>query len=90
MKRLVLIGAGHAPARRDSGDADAHSARHACEVLYVVGGLYGNGAALDVRVWAQQFLQQWPIDSDAHASYWQRIAQGPAYEPADALHTSED
>lgn len=44
----------------------------------------------DRRRWAQQFLQQWPEGSDAHASYWQRIAQGPAYEPADAFTTSKD
>ncbi len=40
--------------------------------------------------WAQQFLQQWPDGSDAHASYWQRIAHGPAYEPADAFQPPKD
>ncbi len=40
--------------------------------------------------WAQQFLAQWPPGSDAHASYWQRINQGPAYAPAEALVTSPD
>ena len=40
--------------------------------------------------WARQFLAQWPEGSDAHASYWQRITQGPAYAPAEALITSED
>ena len=44
----------------------------------------------DAQRWAQQFLQQWPEGSDAHASYWQRIAHGPAYELADAFHTSKD
>ena len=42
------------------------------------------------RCWAQQFLQQWPDGSDAHASCWQRIAHGPAYELADAFHTPKD
>jgi hypothetical protein len=45
---------------------------------------------LDSRLWAQQFLQQWPEGSDAHASYWQRITHGPAYELADAFTTSKD
>ena len=44
----------------------------------------------DSQHWAQQFLQQWPDGSDAHASYWQRIAHGPAYEPADAFHPPKD
>ena len=47
-------------------------------------------AQFDVQRWAQQFLQQWPVGSDAHASYWQRIAHGPAYELGDAFHTSKD
>ena len=37
--------------------------------------------------WRALFLQQWPAGSDAHASYWQRIAQGPAFEPAQAMLT---
>lgn len=45
---------------------------------------------VDPRLWTQQFLQQWPEGSDAHASYWQRIAHGPAYELADAFTTSKD
>ncbi len=44
----------------------------------------------DQALWRAQFLQQWPEGSDAHASYWSRIADGPAFEPADALITSED
>ena len=35
--------------------------------------------------WRQQFLSNWPPDSDAHASYWQRISQGPDYRPEQAL-----
>jgi hypothetical protein len=60
-------------------------------------GLQRNGIHMDAIAiepdqpsWRAQFLQQWPAGSDAHASYWGRIAHGPAYEPADALITSED
>ncbi|GAB4563263.1 MAG: hypothetical protein IV105_19000 [Rhizobacter sp.] len=60
-------------------------------------GLQRNGLHLDAiaiepdpATWRAQFLQQWPEGSDAHASYWGRIANGPAFEPADALITSED
>jgi hypothetical protein len=35
--------------------------------------------AYDNHAWQQQFLAQWPAGSDAHASYWQRIQQGPDY-----------
>ena len=44
----------------------------------------------DTRRWTQQFLQQWPDGSDAHASYWQRITHGPAYEVADAYTAAQD
>lgn len=44
----------------------------------------------DTQRWAEQFLRQWPERSDAHASYWERIAAGPAYDTAQALITSED
>lgn len=55
-------------------------------------GIHMDAVAIpfDPQRWAQQFLQQWPEGSDAHASYWQRIAHGPAYELVDALHTAED
>ena len=36
------------------------------------------------HAWTQRFLQDWPEGSDAHRSYWQRIAHGPAFEPAQA------
>ena len=32
-----------------------------------------------------RFLQQWPEGSDAHASYFSRIAAGPAYREADVI-----
>jgi len=40
--------------------------------------------------WRAAFLRQWPVGSDAHASYWQRIAEGPAFDPAQALVASHD
>ena len=40
--------------------------------------------------WRAQFLRQWPPGSDAHDSYWQRICEGPHFEPAQALVTSHD
>ena len=58
----------------------------------VQGAVYIDAIAIefDSGRWLQQFLHQWPEGSDAHASYWQRIAQGPAYSPAQALITSQD
>lgn len=44
----------------------------------------------DAQRFAEQFLQQWPEHSDAHASYWERIASGPDYDATQALITSED
>ena len=40
--------------------------------------------------WRAAFLQQWPAGSDAFDSYWQRITEGPAFDPAQALVTSHD
>jgi hypothetical protein len=55
-------------------------------------GLHIDAIAIefDRQRWAQQFLRQWPEGSDAHASYWQRITQGPVYAPAEAFVTSVD
>jgi hypothetical protein len=39
----------------------------------------------DTRAWQRQFLAQWPEGSAAYQSYFQRIAQGPRYSPAQAL-----
>ena len=44
----------------------------------------------DRQRWAEQFLRQWPEHSDAHDSYWERIAAGPSYDSTQALITSED
>jgi hypothetical protein len=40
----------------------------------------------DYARWQQEFLANWPPGSPAHASYYQRIRQGPAYHPAQAAH----
>lgn len=52
------------------------------DVLYVVGGLYGN-------LFALERVRQWPADSDAHQSYFDRIRLGPAYRPSDAIRIEE-
>ncbi len=33
----------------------------------------------DAKAWQSAFLAQWPEGSDAHASYWKRIVNGPGY-----------
>lgn len=51
------------------------------------GGLFIDAIAIDYddATWRRRFLAQWPADSDAFASYWTRIEQGPDYSIADAL-----
>jgi len=39
----------------------------------------------DTEAWQKRFLQQWPAGTDAHASYYGRIAAGPRYSQAQAL-----
>ncbi len=39
----------------------------------------------DHAAWCRRFLRDWGPGSDAHASYWPRIAHGPDYAVADAL-----
>jgi hypothetical protein len=60
-------------------------------------GLVRHGVCMDAieirydeRRWAEQFLRQWPERSDAHTSYWRRIAAGPVYDTTQVLITSED
>ena len=55
-------------------------------------GIHMDAVAIrfDTERWAQRFLTDWPEGSDAHASYWPRITEGPDYEVADALTTTED
>jgi hypothetical protein len=40
---------------------------------------------IDARRWLRQFLRQWPPASDAHASYWRRITEGPCYGVGEAI-----
>ena len=48
--------------------------------------------ALPVRYdqarWQREFLANWPEGSAAHASYYQRITMGPAYDMARAARLS--
>jgi predicted phosphodiesterase len=39
----------------------------------------------DHSAWERRFLEQWPTGSDAHASYYERIAHGPQYRLDQAL-----
>ena len=39
----------------------------------------------DARAWRERFAAQWPAGSSAHRSYWERIVDGPAYQPQQAL-----
>ena len=52
-----------------------------------VHGLHFEAIAIETPAAAAQarFLQQWPEGSDAHASYFSRIAAGPAYREADVI-----
>lgn len=47
------------------------------------GGVHADALAINVPAPAvqQRFLAQWPPGSDAHASYFSRIAAGPNYQP---------
>lgn len=53
-------------------------------------GLFMDGIAVqfDTAQWHRDFLAQWPQGSAAHASYWQRIMQGPTYQPGQVLVSS--
>lgn len=42
----------------------------------------------DAERWQRDFLAQWPPQSPAWLSYFQRITQGPAFSPAQALAPS--
>jgi hypothetical protein len=43
------------------------------------------GIDYDATAWQRRFVAQWPAGSDAHLSYYQRIASGPRYSPGQAL-----
>ncbi|MCU0955765.1 MAG: hypothetical protein MUF55_00160 [Hydrogenophaga sp.] len=44
----------------------------------------------DTTAWQTQFQQLWPEGSDAHASYFNRIQHGPAYQLQDAVRQEEN
>jgi len=46
--------------------------------------------AFDAERWTHRFLQQWPPDSDAHASYYRRIVRGPSYRIGQALRPASN
>ena len=39
----------------------------------------------DHGAFVEDFLEQWPVGSDAHRSYYQRIVDGPGYAMEQAL-----
>jgi hypothetical protein len=39
----------------------------------------------DTGAWERHFIARWPPNSDAHASYYRRIASGPDYAAERAL-----
>lgn len=43
----------------------------------------------DAPRWRAEFLRQWPTGSPAWMSYWQRITQGPAFSPLQAVSTAQ-
>ena len=43
----------------------------------------------DAVEWRRLFLAQWPAGSDAHASYYERMAEGPRFAPHEALRAAE-
>ena len=51
------------------------------------GRLFVEAVALDydAAAWRRRFLEQWPAGSDAHASYYGRIVEGPSYGVQEAL-----
>lgn len=71
------------------GIATRISARPHPGALYSArsGPLHVEALAIDYdgAAWQRHFLEQWPEGSDAHLAYFERIANGPRYEPAQAL-----
>lgn len=56
-----------------------------------IAGVYVDALPLrfDAPAWAAHFLARWPAGSDAHASYFNRITDGPRYEPRQALRLNQ-
>jgi hypothetical protein len=57
-----------------------------------IGALFVEAIAIDfdAREWTRRFLAQWPAGTDAHASYYARIADGPNYRIGQALRPATD
>jgi hypothetical protein len=53
-------------------------------------GMHLDAIAIDYddAAWRRDFLAQWPAGSDAHASYWSRIADGTDHTLRDALRAT--
>ena len=66
----------------------AHRERAADDALHAIehGGLRYEAVpvAFDGPAWRTRFLRQWPPESPAHASYCERLFEGPRHGPADA------
>jgi len=75
-----------------AGLATRISVRPARSALYGAraGRLCVDAIALDYDIarWEARFLAQWPAGSDAHASYFDRIRNGPRFTVAQALRTA--
>lgn len=71
------------------GVATRISVRPAADALYGtrVAGVHVEAVAVryDAPAWERRFLAAWPEGSAAHASYFRRIAQGPAFARERAL-----
>jgi hypothetical protein len=52
-----------------------------------VGEVFVDALAIefDRDAWQRSFVQQWPVGSDAHASYFARIVHGPNYAAREAV-----
>lgn len=50
----------------------------------------GIAIEFDAQAWLERFGQDWPRGSDAHESYFGRIARGPAYGLLDVVRTERD
>lgn len=56
------------------------------------GTLFVEAVAIDfdADVWMRRFLAQWPAGSDAYASYFARVSDGPSYRIAQALRPNAE
>lgn len=92
-RAIVNNGAAGMPNFRGSrhGLATRISAEPSSDALYGtrVAGLHVEAVKLDYdqAAWQRLFLAQWPAGSDAHRSYYERIANGPRYSIEQALRT---